>query len=228
MSQGPKRQRNQVNETQRANNLQIAPRTENQRNFQIALKEHQQVFATGPAGTGKTYIATVHACQMLLRRQVSKIVISRPAVAAEGEEYGFLPGGIDNKLAPWMVPIIEVMEESFGKQQLIDMRKAGDIEIVPFGFMRGRTFKDTFVLVDEAQNTTPGQMEMLCTRMGEGSRLVVSGDLKQSDIRGSSGLTVAVDLIKKHNLPCGLVEFTKEDVVRSDLCKLWVRAWELK
>lgn len=221
-----KRPRSKVNDTQRANNITIAPRTDNQRAFQTSLRNNDQTFALGPAGTGKTFLATVHACQLLLRNEIGKIVISRPAVAAQGEEYGFLPGGINQKLAPWMVPIVEIIEECIGKQQYLDLQKDGTIEIVPFGFMRGRTFKDCFVLVDEAQNTTAEQMEMLVTRMGEGSRLVVSGDIRQSDIKGRSGLTVAVDLIRKHKLPCGLIEFTSQDVVRSDLCKMWVQAFE--
>lgn len=221
-----KRQRNQVNDTQKANNLQVSPRTDKQRDFLNALKTYDQVFATGPAGTGKTYIATMEACRLYLMNKISRIVITRPAIPAEEEEYGFLPGDLNKKLGPWMVPVMEIIEEALGKQGVLDAMKSGDLEIAPFGFMRGRTFKDSFVIVDEAQNTTKGQMELLLTRLGEGSKLVVSGDLRQSDIGARSGLTVALELIKKHNIPCGLVEFTTEDVVRSDLCKMWVEAFE--
>lgn len=224
-----KRKRNPINDAQVANRLKVEPKTAAQKRFLEALKQNQQVFATGPAGTGKTYLATMYACEMYLRGVVDKIIISRPAVPAQGENYGFLPGGIDSKLAPWMVPVVEVIEEALGsKQKYLEAQKAGDIEIAPFGFMRGRTFRNAFVIVDEAQNTTPEQMELLVTRMGEGSQLVVSGDLRQSDIRGISGLDVAVQLIKKHNIPCGLVEFNAGDVIRSDLCRMWVQAFEMK
>ena len=219
------RPRNQVNDAAKANKLSISPRSDNQRLFQKLLNEYEQTFCIGPAGTGKTFLATVHACKLLLRGEVDKIIITRPAVAAGGENYGFLPGGIGQKLAPWVVPLIEIMEECLGRQQVIDYQKIGVIEIVPFGFMRGRTFKGAFVLVDEAQNTTEEQMEMLLTRLGEGSRLVVSGDLRQSDIGKRSGLSRAIELIKKHNIPAGFVEFTSEDCVRSALCKMWVKAF---
>ena len=215
-----------VNEHQRANNIQISPRTYNQRLYLQALKEYEQVFAYGPAGTGKTFIATMLAAQMYLRGQIKKIVLTRPAVPACGEDYGYLPGSVHSKLAPWVVPIVSLLEDCIGKAQVLQAMKDGNIEVVPFGFMRGRTFNDSFIIVDEAQNTTAEQMEMLVTRVGEGSRLVVSGDLRQSDIKNKSGLKVAVDLIYKYKIPAGIVEFTSEDVVRSGICKMWVIAFE--
>lgn len=221
-----KRPRNQVNDAQRANRLDIQPRTENQRKFLNLLKTQEQVLATGSAGTGKTFLATVIACEMLLRGKVEKIVLTRPAVAACGEEYGFLPGGINQKLGPWVQPVMEVIEDCLGKQQTMDYMKTGVIEIAPLGFLRGRTFRNAFVLVDEAQNTTPEQMQLILTRIGEGSRLVISGDLQQSDIGRSSGLSIAFHLATKYQIPVGLVHFTSEDVVRSDLCKKWVMAFE--
>lgn len=220
------RQRNQVNDTQRANNLCISPRTDNQRTFLNAIRDYEQVFATGPAGTGKTYIATIEACRLYLLNKVSRIVITRPAIPAGGENLGFLPGSLQQKMAPWVLPVMEIIEDCLGKAQAQEALKNGDLEIAPFGYMRGRTFRDSFVIVDEAQNTTREQMELLLTRIGEGSRLVVSGDLKQSDIGKQSGLQVAIDLIKQRNIPAGLVEFGSGDVVRSDLCKLWVMAFE--
>jgi len=147
-------------------------------------------------------------------------------VHAGGENLGYMPGGLHQKMGHWLIPLTEIIEDCLGKAQTIEAMKVGDIEIAPFGMMRGRTFKDSFILLDEAQNTTKEQMELLLTRLGEGSRLVASGDLRQSDIGKQSGLKVAIDLIKKHQIPCGLVEFTNEDVVRSELCKMWVRAFD--
>jgi len=184
------------------------------------------VVASGSAGTGKTFLATSVACEMFLRGKVSKIVITRPAVPAGGESYGYLPGSLNQKLAPWVLPVMEIIEECLGKQQTIDYIKTGVIEIAPFGFMRGRTFRDAFVIVDEAQNTTIDQMKLLLTRMGDGSRLVISGDITQSDIGKVSGLTETIRLIKKHRLPVPVVDFKPSDCVRSDMCKLWLEAFE--
>jgi len=227
MSKEKKRQRNQVNDAERANRiLQITPRSNNQGKLIRCIRGYDQTFAIGPAGTGKTYVATVEACAMYLRGTVKKLVLTRPAVHAGGEDYGFLPGGINQKMQPWLIPIMEIIEECLGKGATAEAMKAGDIEIAPFGFMRGRTFKDCFVLLDEAQNTTPEQMQLFLTRLGEGARVVVSGDLKQSDIGKNSGLKVAMDKIKQHNIPAGVVEFTAQDCVRSELCKMWVAAFE--
>lgn len=223
-----RKKKHNVNEHQKANKLQIIAKTPNQKLYLQALKEYDQVFAFGPAGTGKTYIPTMLAAQKFLRGEIKKIILTRPAVPACGEDYGYLPGSIHNKIAPWVVPVMSLLEECIGKQQVFDALKSGAIEVVPFGFMRGRTFSEAYIIVDEAQNTTPEQMEMLVTRIGEGSKLVVSGDLRQSDLGKNfkSGLKEAIYLAEKYNIPAGIVQFTSEDVVRCGLCKLWVMAYE--
>lgn len=219
------RKRDQVNEVQQANKITIEPKTKNQKKLLDNLRSYDQNFAVGPAGTGKTFVATIEACRLFLLGKVEKIVITRPAVAAGGEEYGFLPGGINQKMGPWVQPVMELLEEALGKQKVQDHLKSGVIEIAPLGFMRGRTFRNSFVILDEAQNTTREQMELILTRLGEGSQIVISGDLRQSDIGKVSGLSEAIRLLKKHKIPAGLIEFDNGDVVRSELCKRWVEAF---
>jgi len=217
--------KNIVNDTQKSNRIQLSPRTEKQKEYLNALQNSSQVFAIGPAGSGKTYIPTMLATQMYLRGKIKKIILSRPAVEV-GESHGFLPGDLHRKLAPWVLPITELIEEAVGKEKFITMMRAGDIEVAPFAYMRGRTFENAFVILDEAQNTTPKQMEMFLTRIGEGSRMVISGDLRQSDIGKNSGLAVAIDLIKRYKIPAEIIEFTSRDVVRSEMCRQWVEAFE--
>jgi len=220
------KKKNSVNDAQRANKINLYPKNNKQREYIEALRNHDQVFAIGPAGAGKTYIPTIMATQAYLRGDIKKIILTRPAVAVQ-EEHGFLPGSIDKKLAPWVLPVTEVIEEALGsKQRFLDMLKAGDLEVAPFTYMRGRTFKDAFVLLDEAQNTTKEQMKMFLTRLGENAKVVISGDIEQSDIRAGSGLAMAVDLIDTHDIPAAKVEFRSNHVVRSELCKMWVEAFE--
>lgn len=218
--------RNSVNDVQVSNKLSIYPKTQKQKEYIEALNNHNQVFAIGPAGSGKTYIPTMMAVKAYLRGEISKIILTRPAVAVE-EEHGFLPGTLEKKLAPWVIPVTEIIEEALGsKQRFLDILKSGDLEIAPFAYMRGRTFKNAFVFLDEAQNTTPKQMEMFLTRLGEDARVVISGDIKQTDMKHGSGLTRAIDLVRKFDIPAAIVEFTAKDVVRSDLCQMWVEAFD--
>lgn len=143
--------------------------------------EHDILFATGPAGTGKTYIATIHAIQEYQAGNCTKIVITRPTVASGDEDYGYLPGTIIEKLAPWMMPIIEVFEEFYPVAVVERMIKDKTIEIAPLGFMRGRTIKNAIVIADEMQNASPDQMKMLLTRIGEGTHMIITGDVEQHD-----------------------------------------------
>lgn len=221
-----KRSRNSVNETQRANNITLTPQTPKQREYLTALQSSDQVFAIGPAGTGKTYLPTVLATKMYLMGDVRKIIIARPAVAACGEEHGFLPGDIGKKLAPWALPITEIIKDIVGNQKFDEMVKAGDIEIVAFTYLRGRTLSDAFIILDEAQNTSKEQMELFLTRIGEGSRVVICGDLNQSDLRGASGLKTCVDLIQRYKIPAEVIKFTSADIVRSSICRQWAEAFE--
>lgn len=160
--------------------VEMLPRNTAQENYVEALLEKRMVFAVGPAGTGKTLLAVLRAIQALRDQEITKIILTRPAVSVD-EKHGFLPGDLNAKMEPWTRPIFDVFEEYYGVQETKTMLEQGVIEIAPLGFMRGRTFKYAYVILDEAQNCTPSQMTMVLTRIGEGSSMVVTGDLNQHD-----------------------------------------------
>lgn len=202
----------------------LVPLNAKQRRYMNALSNSEQVFTLGPAGTGKTYIAAASAADKFRNGQISKIILTRPAVGVD-EEHGFLPGGLKDKLAPWLVPFTEVLERRLGKVAYQNAVLKGHIEIVPLAFMRGRTFSDAFVLLDEAQNCTLRQLKMVLTRIGERCTLVVNGDISQTDLGSDSGLSTVLDMISRQRLDIPIIEFTPEDVVRSGVCALWTEAF---
>lgn len=221
-----RRQRSQVNDAQRANLIKPEPRSEKQAHYIASIFENEQTFVFGPAGTGKTYIAAAMAAFLYLRREVDGIIITRPKVEDE-EEWGHLPGSLLQKTAPWTAPVMEILIECFGSKMVVEeMLKSGEIEVLPLGYMRGRTLHNKFVILDEAQNTTRKQMRMFNTRLGAGAKVVVNGDLQQKDIRPGSGLGEALRMVTTYEVPAGIVEFTREDVQRSALCGAWVEAYE--
>jgi phosphate starvation-inducible PhoH-like protein len=182
------------------------------------------VFGLGPAGTGKTYVAGMLAAEALLEGRVKRIIATRPIVEA-GEELGFLPGELEEKTAPYFRPLREVLERRLGRGHVEALIKGRKIEMLPLAFMRGHSFQDAFVILDEAQNTTPTQMKMFLTRQGEGSVVVVDGDSTQKDIPGPSGLVDAVRRLR--DLPSvGVHRFTREDIVRSGLVQAIVERYE--
>jgi phosphate starvation-inducible PhoH-like protein len=193
----------------------LAPKTENQDIYMRAIRTGKLTFGLGPAGTGKTFIAASMAADALKNRQIKKIILTRPAIEA-GESLGFLPGLLEEKFDPFMRPFKDVLNERLGQGFLNYAIKDGRIEALPLAYMRGMTFKDCWVILDEAQNTTPTQMKMFLTRIGEGSKIIVNGDLSQKDIPGRSGLSDGVQRVAK--LPdVRVVRFTRDDVVRDDL-----------
>lgn len=190
-----------------------------------AILRGEQVFTLGPAGTGKTYIAASIAADMLLDGKIERVILSRPAVGVD-EEHGFLPGDINKKIAPWVVPFTEVMQKRMGKDRFRHAMMNGQIEIVPIAYMRGRTFDKALVFLDEAQNTTYSQIKMFLTRIGEGAKVIVNGDIRQTDLTGESGLAKVLGMISTFNIPVPVVEFTNDDVVRSGICKMWAEAFD--
>jgi phosphate starvation-inducible PhoH-like protein len=208
-----------------AHSIQLLPKTEKQRVYIAALKVSQQVIVTGSAGTGKTFIASVHGAKMLREGAIEKIILTRPNVSS-GKSLGFFPGSMEEKIAPWVIPFTDVLRKTLGEGAYTTACTKKNIEIVPFEVMRGRTFDRSLIILDEAQNTTPSEMKMFLTRIGEGSQVVVNGDIKQSDLRGDSGLKVVLDMVKKQALPVPHIEFTVEDIVRSDICAMWVKAFD--
>lgn len=205
----------------------LRARSDRQLQLIRAIKASDQVFTLGPAGTGKTFVPTAMAADMLLSKKISQIILSRPAVEA-GEKLGFLPGKLEQKIAPWVIPFIDVLEQRLGKVNVAQLMKDGVIRVEDFAHMRGRTFNDAVILLDEAQNTTVAQMKMFLTRVGENTKIVVNGDVSQKDIPSASGLAHALHLAKVHTLPVEIVEFRHEDIVRSGITRMWAIAFDVE
>lgn len=190
-----------------------------------ALEDSDQVIVTGSAGTGKTYIAASWAAKLFLENKIKKIILTRPNVAS-GRSLGFFPGTMEEKMAPWVIPFTDVIAQHLGTAAYEIAVKRRNIEIVPFEVMRGRTFDDSFVILDEGQNTTPTEMKMFLTRIGERTQVVINGDIKQTDLKSTSGLKTILDMAISQRLPVPHVEFTVDDIVRSGICGMWVRAFD--
>ena len=206
----------------------VAPRTSMQGTYLKALKQNELVFGVGPAGTGKTYLAVAVAVDHLITGKVDRIILSRPAVEA-GERLGFLPGDMKEKVDPYLRPLYDALYDMLPADQVTKRLAGGEIEVAPLAFMRGRTLANAFVILDEAQNTTPMQMKMFLTRLGERSRMVVTGDLSQTDLpRGQrSGLDEAVAVLEGE-AGIAFVRFGDADVVRHPLVARIVRAYDAK
>ncbi|HYC03450.1 MAG TPA: PhoH family protein [Azospirillaceae bacterium] len=204
----------------------IMPRSPTQARYLQALAENELVFGLGPAGTGKTYLAMAQAVSLLITGKVDRIVLSRPAVEA-GEKLGFLPGDMKEKVDPYLRPLYDALYDMLPAEQVAKRLESGEIEVAPLAFMRGRTLANAFVVLDEAQNTTPMQMKMFLTRLGEGSRMAVTGDISQIDLPSGirSGLRDAIDILQGVE-GVAFVRFTDVDVVRHPLVARIVRAYD--
>lgn len=209
---------NYVNKKQEVN---ILPRNLNQETYLETLKDQKKdiVFAVGPAGTGKTLIGVMMAIKAFKEKQVDKIVVTRPAVSVD-EKHGFLPGSLEQKMEPWTRPIFDVFGEYFWKHEIKGMIEEDIIEISPLAYMRGRTFKNAFIIADEMQNATESQMKMLLTRIGKGSRMVVTGDLQQADRMTHNGLLDFTKRVSSSKLNrIAICNFDKGDVERHEVVK---------
>lgn len=204
--------------------LQIQARTPKQREYIRAIRTHDITFGMGSAGTGKTFLAALLAVEQLTEGYVDKIVICRPAVTAGGEELGFLPGGIQDKMDPFIQPIFDAFKTYWSPQTIKQYLSEGTIEIVPLAYMRGRSFNRSFIIADEMQNATPDNLLMLMTRLGEGSKIVITGDPIQSDINGHSCFHVAGNIL--HVIEdIAFVHFSNKDVVRHPTVEKILNAW---
>ena len=204
----------------------IYPKTMGQLEYYHSLKDHDVVFAIGPAGTGKTYLSVVFAVQALKNHEVQKIILTRPAVEA-GENLGFLPGDLKEKIDPYLRPLYDALYDMLGAENTEKLIEKGIIEIAPLAYMRGRTLDNAFIILDEAQNTTPAQMKMFLTRIGFGSKVVVTGDMTQKDLPRDtvSGLEVATKVLSKVE-EIAFIKLTNKDVVRHPLVQKIVKAYE--
>jgi len=200
----------------------LVPKTAKQKALLDAVKQNTQVLVLGPAGTGKTYVTATYAADLYTLKEIDKIVITRPHVAV-GKELGFLPGTLEEKTYPWALPVLDVLQKHWGKGTLETAIKNGNVEMAPLALMRGRSFENAFIIVDETQNITTHELKMLLTRVGEGSTIVLNGDVQQSDLKEVDGLSKIIHLAKKYMLPIPIIEFGVEDIVRSDICAEWVK-----
>ena len=204
----------------------IRPKTANQKRYVEAIEDHTITFGIGPAGTGKTYLAMAKAVAALQAKKVNRIVLTRPAVEA-GENLGFLPGTLSEKIDPYLRPLFDALHDMIDIDSIPRLMQSGIIEVAPLAYMRGRTLNDAFVILDEAQNTTPEQMKMFLTRLGFGSKMVITGDVTQIDLPNAqkSGLKVVRDILKDID-DSAFLELTAEDVVRHRLIGDIVKAYE--
>ena len=205
---------------------QVTPKSVNQRRYLDAIERHDIVFGVGPAGTGKTYLAMAEAVAFLTAKRVSRIILARPAVEA-GEKLGFLPGDLQEKVNPYLRPLYDALYDMLDTERVNRLLDRGVIEIAPIAFMRGRTLNDAFVILDEAQNTTTEQMKMFLTRLGFGSKAVITGDITQTDLPSGrvSGLVEAIKVVRAID-GVARVHFDERDVVRHPLVQAIVKAYE--
>ena len=204
---------------QRNKHVQLIPKSLNQEEYIELLEDNSKsiVFATGPAGTGKTMLAVLAGIKAYKEGIVDKLILTRPAVTVDDEKHGFLPGDINAKMEPWVVPLMDVIQEYYGPKDITRMLEEKTIEIAPLAFMRGRTMKGAWIVADEMQNATPGQMKMLLTRLGEGSKIVITGDTRQADrANKDNGLLDFKGLVEayQHSKYVAGVEFTAKDIQR--------------
>ncbi len=209
-------------------NKTIVPRSPNQAKYLELINKHDMVFGLGPAGTGKTYLSVAAGIDMYLQGKVEKLIFTRPAVEA-GENLGFLPGDMKEKIDPYLRPIYDALHDMLPWDFLVKKMEIGEIEIAPLAFMRGRTLAHSFVILDEAQNTTAAQMKMFLTRMGEASHMIITGDMSQTDLPKhiKSGLNEAVDTLSGVN-DIGFITFEGTDVIRHNLVRKIIQAYDKK
>jgi phosphate starvation-inducible PhoH-like protein len=204
----------------------ITPQSANQKRYVEAIRNHDLVFATGPAGTGKSYLAVATGVTALRDRKVARLILTRPAVEA-GERLGFLPGDLTEKIDPYLRPLYDALYELMPPERFTRAMERGEIEVAPLAFMRGRSLNEAFIILDEAQNATPAQMKMFLTRLGYGSQAVVNGDITQVDLEKDqrSGLVVAREILRDVE-GIAFVDFDERDVVRHELVARIVRAYD--
>ena len=207
---------------QKKNQVTILPRNKNQETYMLKLLDRKKdiIFGIGPAGTGKTLIAVQVAVKLFKEGRVDKIIVTRPAVSVD-EDLGFLPGTLEQKMAPWTRPVFDVLRDYFTANEITGMIDEGVIEIAPLAYMRGRTFKRAFIVADEMQNSTVSQMKMLLTRLGEGSKMAVTGDLNQADRMSDNGLVDFIKQLQRHPKTYRLayVTFSHADIERHEAVK---------
>lgn len=211
--------------TMRPKPTPLTAKTPAQRRLLSSLRSNTLTMCAGSAGVGKTYVTLSYAADLLQRKEIERIVLARPMVSADGEDVGALPGDLDMKLAPWVFPMMDILEERLGKSFVQYLLKTDRIRISPLAYMRGSSFKDAFIVITECQNATVSQTKMALTRVGENTKIVLDGDPGQTDLRQANGLEDAVTRLEGVE-GVGVVRFSKQDVVRSGFCRTVLERYE--
>lgn len=229
MPESARKKRQERRNSERAGPVAIQPKTPKQATYLDALKHCDSVLAIGPAGTGKTYLAAAFAAAELHARNCSQVILTRPLIGVEGKTMGFLPGNVAKKMEPWSRPLVEAFKRHMGTAAYEKAALDGSIEVMALEHLRGLTFDDAVVIIDEAQNTSPLEMKAILTRLGEHSRLIICGDQSQSDLKGAeTGLAWAVEAVDRGLVPdVVLIEFHHADTVRSARCAQWAAAFDV-
>lgn len=221
----PKKSKAQKFRESKQQEFNLKPLTNKQEKLIKAVYDNPLTITTGVAGTGKTFVPTVIAARSLALGEIDSIILTRPNVP-NGRSLGFRPGTLFEKMEEWFTEIFDILSDLLGKNSIDCYLRNGGIKLVPFESMRGRSFNNSFVLLDEAQNTEIPEMEMFTTRLGENTVTLINGDIKQSDLKKDSGLKQVCTMVRENGLPVPIIEFGIDDVVRSDLCKMWIEVWE--
>lgn len=208
------------------NGISVLPKNTKQQELIDAINNKSQIFVLGPAGTGKTFICASLAAKYYFERKIDKIIITRPNVSSS-RSLGLFPGSIEEKMAPWLSPITNVLQQHLGDDIYNIALKRGSIKIEPFETMRGASFENAIVILDEAQNVPFDEMKMFLTRIGENSKVILNGDIKQSDLKKDSGYMKTIQLMAKYNMDdAAVIEFSIDDCVRSGICKQWLEVFD--
>lgn len=221
MSKAKRRSKQYTN--RQASRSPLVPQTETQQDYIDAIRYNDQVICLGPAGTGKTYIPAVLAADALMDKSVDQVILTRPNVGA-GDSIGYFPGTLEEKMAPWVAPFTDVMRQRMGEGSF-EYHMGKKIKIVPLETIRGASFENSFIILDEAQNCTLHQLKAFLTRQAEGSTCVINGDVRQSDLKQGSGLSRLIQILHKRRVPVPVIEFGVDDIVRSGICREWVIAF---
>jgi phosphate starvation-inducible PhoH-like protein len=220
------RKKDVIYQSQHTDTIKLTALSSKQKDYFAALRSSPLVIAIGPAGVGKSYCSTLYAAKLYKEKKINKIIITRPNIPT-GKSIGYFPGSLEDKMAPWTAPIIEILITVLGKGVVETAIKNNNIELIPLETIRGRNFNDAFIILDEAQNTTYDEIKAFVTRIGKNSTMVIDGDISQTDLKEKSGLGIFLKVIQNLNIP--VIEFDVDDIVRSDICKQLIIAfidWE--